>query len=130
VIPVLHKLEKKGRLIIYKDSLFASVFPKAILAKNSKDLLSAFEKLVEADLMLNPSSENIRYRHVIKHGVHYYILFNEAETAVRTKVKIPVKGDQYWLDEFRGDALIFQKDKLVDFEPHELKILMAEGQPD
>jgi hypothetical protein len=129
VIPVLHQLEREGRLIIYKDSPFASIFPKAILANNAIELLATFEKLIKPDLMLTPSSENIRYRHVIKDGVHYYILFNEAETAVRTEVQIPGKGEKYWLDESNGEALKFQQDKPVDFEPHEMKILMTKTLP-
>lgn len=126
VLPALHKLEENGRLIIYEDSPFAAIFPKAILAKKPKDLLYAFNKLLKPDFVLNPQTQNIRYRHVIKNGVHYYILFNEEETALKTKIEIPVKGNKYWLDEFSGKAEVFQKDKPVDFEPHELKILMVE----
>ena len=126
VMPALHQLEKNGRLIIYEDSPFASVFPNAILAKSSKELLTAFDKLVVPDLMLNPASGNIRYRHVVKNGVHYYMLFNEEETVVRAEVRIPVKGGMYWLDELTGESLQFQKELPVDFAPHELKILMVE----
>jgi len=126
IIPALQKLEANKQLIIFGESTFTSVFPKAIMAKNPEELKAAVNKLVKPDLLLNPTSENIRYRHVIKNGIHYYILFNEDETAVRTEVKIPVNGNQYWLDEFSGEALKVQKDKPVDFEPHELKILMVE----
>jgi len=125
VIPVLHQLEENGRLIVYEDAPFTAVFPKAIQAKNQKELLNAIEKLFEPDLKLNPSSANIRYRHVVKEGIHYYILFNEEETSVTTEVKVSVKGKQYWLDEFSAEARKVQKDKPVEFEPHELKIMMV-----
>lgn len=126
IIPALHQLEVNNQLIIYGESPFASVFPKAIQAKNPQELKAAVNKLVKPDLLLTPSSENIRYRHVVKYGIHYYILFNEEETAVKTKVRIPVSGSQYWLDEFTGKALKAEMDKPVDFDPHELKILMVE----
>jgi hypothetical protein len=125
VVPVLHKLEESGRLIIYENSPFTSVFPKAILAKNPKDLMTAVEKRIQPDLMLNPSSTNIRYRHVLKEGIHYYMIFNEEATSVTTKVKIPLKGKQYWLDEINASSQPVQQDKPVEFEPHELKILMV-----
>ena len=125
IIPPLQKLEANKQLIIFGESPFITVFPKAITAKNQEELKAAVNKLVKPDLLLNPTSENIRYRHVIKNGIHYYILFNEEETAVKTEVKIPIKGSQYWLDEFSGEAQIFQKANPVDFEPHELKILMV-----
>jgi hypothetical protein len=126
IIPALQKLEANKQLVIYGESTFTSVFPKAIMAKNPEELKTAFSKLVKPDLLLNPFSENIRYRHVVKNGFHYYILFNEEETAVSTEVIIPVNGNQFWLDEFSGEARKFQKDKPVDFDPHELKILMIE----
>jgi len=43
---------------------------------------------------------------------------------VTTEVKVSVKGKQYWLDEFSAEARKVQKVKPVEFEPHELKILM------
>ncbi len=126
IIPALQKLEANKQLIIFGESPFTSDFPNAITAKNQEELRASVNKLVKPDLLLNPSSENIRYRHVIKNGIHYYILFNEQETAVKTEVKIPVKGNQYWLDEFTAETLKVQINKPVDFEPHELKILMVE----
>ena len=125
VIPVLHQLEGSGRLIIYEDSPFTSVFPKAIWAKNPKDLLTAIEKRIQPDLMLNPASTNIRYRHVVKEGIHYYMIFNEEGTSVTTEVKIPLKGKQYWLNQINASAKPVQNGKPVEFQPHELKILMV-----
>jgi len=126
IIPALQKLEENKQLIIFGESTFTADFPNAIAAKNQEELKAAVNNLVKSDLVLNPSSGNIRYRHVIKNGIHYYILFNEQEATVKTEVKIPVKGNQYWLDEFSSKALKVKKDKPVDFEPHELKILMVE----
>ena len=128
VFPQLRKLAKAGRLIIYEDSPLATEFPNAILAKEPDDLIMALRKQLKPDLKLTPHTENIRYRHVIKEGVHYYILFNEEETPVKTEIKIPVIGAQYWLDEFTGEANAFEVNNSVDFEPHELKILMIEEQ--
>ena len=126
VIQALKKLEANKQLILFGESPFTSDFPNAVTAKNQEELKAAVNKLVKPDLLLNPSSENIRYRHVIKNGIHYYILFNEQETPVKTELKVPVKGNQYWLDEFTAEALKVQINKPVDFEPHELKILMVE----
>jgi hypothetical protein len=126
IIPALQKLEANNQLIIFGESTFTSVFPKAIAAKNQEELKAAVNKLIKPDLLLNPSSENIRYRHVVKNGIHWYILFNEEETAVSTIVKIPANGNHYWLDEYSGEARKAEMDKPVDFEPHELKILMIE----
>lgn len=122
--PALKKLEANKQLIIFGASPFLPDFPKATSAKNQEELKAAVQVLIKPDLVLTPSSENIRYRHVIKNGIHYYILFNEGETPVQTEIQIPVRGNQYWLDEFTGEARKVQDNKPVDFEPHELKILI------
>jgi hypothetical protein len=126
IIPALRKLEANNQLIIFGESPFTSVFPKATMAKNQEELKTAVSRLVKPDLQLNPSTENIRYRHVIKDGIHYYLLFNEENTAVTTEVKVPVQGDQYWLDEFSGEAREVQKGEVVDFEAFEMRILMID----
>jgi hypothetical protein len=126
VIPALQKIADNGQLIVYKDSPFASKFPNAIVAKSSKDLLKSTRKLIEPDLQLSPASKNIRYRHVEKGNHHYYILFNEENSTVKTKVEVPVSGKQYWLDEYSAATQEVVKDELVSFKPHELKILLVE----
>jgi hypothetical protein len=126
VIPALRKLEANKQLIIFGESPFTQVFPKAIMANNQEELKAAVGRLVKPDLQLNPSTENIRYRHVVKDGIHYYLLFNEENTSVTTEVTVPVEGDMYWLDEYSGEAREVQKGKVVDFEAFEMRILMID----
>ena len=125
IIPALQKLEANQQLIIFGESPFSKIFPGATTAQNPEDLKAAISRLIQPDLLLEPSSENIRYRHVIKNGIHYYILFNEEDTAVKTDINIPVKGKKYWLDEYSGEARKVQRNKPVDFQRHELKIVMV-----
>ena len=122
----LQKLSENGRLIIYGDSPFVEIFPQAIVVKSPKNLVTAVEQLIEQDLLLSPTTKNIRYRHVIKDGDHYYIIFNEDETSVSTEIELAVEGKQWWLDEFTADTTEVQQGKPVSFQPHELKILMVE----
>jgi hypothetical protein len=126
VIPVLKKLSESGRLIIWKDSPFESEFPDAVIVNKPKNLVAAVDKLVEPDVKLVPSTKNIRYRHVIKEGVHYYILFNEEDSEVLANISVSAKGKQWWLDEFTAESKEVKKGKPVVFKPHELKILMVE----
>ncbi|QGY45206.1 hypothetical protein GM418_16450 [Maribellus comscasis] len=123
--PTLNKLAENDQLIIFKDSPFISTFPKTKVAQTAAELIAETEKLIQPDLSLSPSSENIRYRHVTKEGIHYYILFNEQETSVTTKISVPVKGNQWWLDEFTAKATLAQKGQKITFQPHELKLLMV-----
>lgn len=125
VQPALQELSENGRLIIWKDSPFANMLPYAIIVKTPEELLTAVDRLIHPDLMLHPSSKNIRYRHVVKGGLHYYMLFNEDNTQVSTKLNLSVDGEQWWLDEFTAEVSKVQKGEPVVFHAHELKILLV-----
>lgn len=125
IIPVLHKLADNGQLIIYQDSPLISNFPNAKVVQTPAELLLTTENLIKPDITIQPTTKNIRYRHVLKNGVHYYILFNEEETPVSATIHIPVKGRQWWLDEFTAEATDAIEGESVTFRPYELKILMV-----
>jgi hypothetical protein len=122
-LPILKKLARKGRLIIRENSGFASLFKGAVIFNSRSELISAIDKIIPPDLILTPSSENIRYRHVIKGKDHFYILFNEEAVEVTTKLKLQAAGNLYWLDPATAEAFYAQRDDIVHFKPHELKIL-------
>jgi hypothetical protein len=96
------------------------------MVNNSEELLRVVDKLIQPDLSLQPSSKNIRYRHVIKGGLHYYMLFNEEDTPVSTILNLSAVGEQWWLDEFTAEANQVENGKPVVFQPHELKILLVQ----
>jgi hypothetical protein len=122
-ISLLKKLAGKGRLIVREDSKFSSMFKGARLYKSPHDLISAIDKIIVPDLVLNPASENIRYRHVVKGSDHFYIIFNEESGAVTTQLQIPVKGTRQFLNPFTSEAVNVSENESVYFKPHELKIL-------
>jgi hypothetical protein len=121
--PLLEILARNGRLIIRDDSKFIGMFNGVVVYKTADDLIAAINKKISPDLILAPASENIRYRHVIKGNENYYILFNEESGEVNTKITIPVKGNQQWINPYTAETSVPQKDEIVNFIPHELKIL-------
>ncbi len=121
----LRKLEENGRLIIWSGTPYAEIFADAIIVSTPEELIASVDKLITPDIILSPPSQNIRYRHVIKEGYHYYILFNEEETAVTTNLDIPVKGKMWWLDQYSGKGTEAIETYDLFFNPFELKILMV-----
>jgi hypothetical protein len=122
-IPYLKRLSDNGRLIIRNDSRFVSMFKGAIPYKNSEDLITAVSKIIFPDIILTPSSENIRYRHVVKGSDHFYILFNEEAGEVTTKIKLQATGNLQWLNPATAEAVSANEEDIVKFKQHELKIL-------
>jgi hypothetical protein len=86
-------------------------------------LAREINRLTKPDILLEPASENIRCRHVIKDGRHFYLLFNEESTPVEATIEIPVKGARQWLNPFTAEASSAPADEPVVFKPHEMKIL-------
>lgn len=126
MISALQKIAESGRLIIWKGSPFIGQLTKAVVCETPESLVNSIDNLISPDLQLFPHSTNIRYRHVIKNKVHYYLLFNEENSEVSTKITIPEIGNAWWLDEFTAKTNRAKLDEPVDFQPFELKILMMD----
>ena len=59
----------------------------------------------------------------MKGSDHYYIVFNEGEIDVSTKLIIPVTGSRQLLNPSTAEAVNINNDDNIHFKPHELKIL-------
>jgi hypothetical protein len=121
--PLLQKLAKNGQLIFWKDSEFSGLFKGARIAGSPEELLVTVNELSEPDILLSPSSDNIRVRHVIKAGDHYYLLFNEETGKVKTRMTFSANGWFEWLDPKTGKATSASPGDPVSFSPHEFKLL-------
>lgn len=121
-LTMLNILAKNGRLITWEGSPSVS---GSKMVSNAAELIDAVGRMVRKDILLETPSEDIRYRHVIKNGVHFYLLFNEGAEKVTTKLIPSVKGKYYWLDPGSAKLDGYPKKSDAVFEPHEMKILMV-----
>ena len=119
----LTQLAAAGRLIVWDDSSATKSLRGARRAKTPQELRGAIDALVPADVTLDPPSEAIRYRHVIKRNRHFLIFFNEEGEPVQTTIRRPGSGQQHWLDPFTGHSTDAAAERPVTFAPHELKLL-------
>lgn len=124
-LTALQKLASHQRLITFGSSPAAAQLRGAHSAATAADLLAAIDALAQPDLTLTPASTNIRYRHVVKGGRHFHILFNEEESPVTAQVNLSVRGRREWLDPFTAAAAPAPPAAAVVFKPHQLKVLTA-----
>jgi hypothetical protein len=117
------QLARSGRLIVWGDAAHAATFKSARVAKTDDQLVDALDALVAPDLTLTPRSKDIRYRHVVKEGRHFYILFNEESGTVTTKITVAPRGQRQWWDIATARVVAADADQAVTFQPHELKLL-------
>lgn len=126
--PLLKILAKSGRLIVSSDPEYKEMFKDALVVKTTGDMIAAIDKNIKPDILLDPSSENIRYRHVVKEGDDYYILFNEENIVVTTKIILSINGKYEWINPYKSEIYVQSKNETVTFAPYELKVLKISGQ--
>jgi hypothetical protein len=124
---ILKKLAHNRHLIIKSDSKFASRFEGALIYTTEEDLINAINKIDKPDLSLTVPSKNIRYRHVVKGGDHYYMIFNEEATEVTTGIRLQATGDRMWIDPQTAKGVSSAVDEIVTLKPHEFRILSVRG---
>ena len=47
---------------------------------------------------MTPSQPDLRYRHVVKDGVHCYLITNEGVHAVEGRIEVAAAGRRTWID--------------------------------
>ena len=83
----LRRLEDAGRLLRCPGD-----------GRSDTDLIDALERLAPADLRVTPSQPDLRYRHVVKDGVHCYLITNEGVHPVEARIDVSAAGRRTWID--------------------------------
>mgnify|MGYP000682455230 FL=1 len=117
--PALKTLAEAGRLIAWQSSPLASV--KSV--QSVDDLLAAIDRLVPPDLTATPPAPDLRYRHVVKEGVHYYILVNEGLAPLYTTLTVSARGRATWIDPLAMTELDATEPLDLTLDPYILRIL-------
>ncbi|MBN1878426.1 MAG: hypothetical protein JXA33_29685 [Anaerolineae bacterium] len=98
----LETLCAAGRVIAWETTL--EVLPGGCAIPHTPDeLLAEIDRLVAPDLIVTPVALDLRYRHVVKEGIHYYIFTNEGLESLHTTVDISIqeqciRGKYIWID--------------------------------
>jgi len=106
-------LDKAGRLIRWKKG-------------QNKTLLQRIDELIAVDVSVIPNTWDLRIRHIVKHGTHYYIAFNEGQKARAFKMRTLAEGRRFVLDPETGHQIETDPHGLLQMRPRELKIFRIE----
>ncbi|MEJ2705674.1 MAG: glycosyl hydrolase, partial [Sedimentisphaerales bacterium] len=111
----MQTLEKAGRVICpNKDGNIASLAAK-------------IDSLVPVDVSILPAMPDVRVRHVVKDGTHYYIVFNEGQKDLAFKLRTLTEGRRFSLDPETGRQTKIDPHGLLQMQPHELKVFRIEN---
>ncbi len=103
-----------GRVIRYESGMADSA------------LVERMDRLAEPDVRAEPAAPDLRVRHVVKHGVHAYILFNEGRERLRLALTTQARGRRMLLDPACGQAEPVGADDPITLEPHALRVLVVQ----
>ena len=94
-----------------------------LTAHTPEGLIHAIDSIIVPDLSTTPPAPNLRYRHVIKEGVHYYLFSNEGLTPLETTLSLSSEGQRTWLDPFAMTETEAREPLKLAMEPYTLRIL-------
>lgn len=114
----LEDLSESGRIIHYTENI------------PDDHLIAQIKEIIPSDLQVMPASPALRVRHIVKEGLHYYFLFNEAKSPLEAMIDVPIPGKRFLFNVFTGRIDELAKDQLLCLSDHELKVLVvAESGP-
>jgi hypothetical protein len=116
-------LAANGRLIINKFSDYSSLFDGTVVYDTPESLTDAIKRRINTDISLSPTSEDIRYRHVIKGNDNFYIIFNEGDKNVSTNLNLAARGSRQLLNPSTANVTNLKTNENISLKPHELIIL-------
>ena len=88
-------------------------------------LIKKLDRLIKPDIQLNPQTKDLRVRHVLKNGAHFYILFNEGENDIQFTPELNDKKKAVLIDPYRDDVTFrWSPDRQIALASHAIRILM------
>ena len=122
---IVEYLSRAGRVVVFGEG---EVFEGAAIARTSQELVVEVDARVEVDLEVGPSHPELRYRHVVKEGTHYYLLCNEGLQTLGMEVEVSVGGQRIFLDPVTGkEREVGSEMELAPYTLCVLKILSNQG---
>jgi hypothetical protein len=115
--PALEILQATGRLIRWHQ------------ADGEERLVAEIERRIERRIRFSPPHPDLRVRQVTKRGVHCFMLFNEGEGEIRTRLEIAVPGDLFALDAELGGVEPLQRGAVHILPAHAMRIMLASEKP-
>jgi hypothetical protein len=126
-VDTLNEIVQAGRLIAWNCQPPALPIQKELLPETVPDFLRLLDTLAPTDVRAASYQPDMRFRHVIKDGLHYYIFVNEGLQPISTNVKVRTGGAKGWIDPYQ--AKIDPADDFLglSLEPYAAKILVCTG---
>ncbi|MEW6193797.1 MAG: hypothetical protein AB1521_01405 [Bacteroidota bacterium] len=110
----IRQLEKNNRVIYWNQ-------------RDDEDLLAEqLSKIVDKDVTISPPCKDVRVRHVVKNGFHFYMIFNEGKNHITARITFQREGNYVVLHENTFDEE-FSNGKEFHLSPHEFHVVLVKN---
>ena len=89
------------------------------------DFVAVIDALVSPDVVVLSPAPDLRYRHVVKEGIHYYVFSNEDVEPLSTTLTVSVQGHKTWIDPLGMVEVGAENVLHLDLPPYALRILQV-----
>jgi hypothetical protein len=110
-VAALETLEQAGRVLRWQEGVDEGAW------------IEQLDRLAPPDVSVRPASPGLRVRHVIKEGMDYYVLFNEAGPALDVRLALALDGKRSWLDAETGEERALGRDAPLHLNEHACRVL-------
>lgn len=98
-------IKQGGILIVYNPDQETLPIAGAVELNDFSQVVDAVEKSICRDLAVEPGAKDLRFTHVVKNGIHFYLLVNEGDQALAGKVTLGTYGCAEQWDAWNGTAV-------------------------
>ncbi|MBC7782970.1 MAG: hypothetical protein H7144_03950, partial [Burkholderiales bacterium] len=116
----LRPLIDAGKVVRFARTQSDDAIP---ITADAAALLAAIGRLCRADIVVSKPQPDLRIRHSIKAGDHFYILFNEGAQKIDTEVCITQTGALRLIDTATCAEASLTNTFQLTLAPHETKLL-------
>jgi hypothetical protein len=122
----LKLLADNGRLLSWRETL-ASCETKCPVVNDSTQLLSEVDRRSVSDVTCNPASPDLRIRHVVKEERHWYMLFNEGEKPLLTRLVCSIGGEKILIDPLDGSSRKWSASGDLQLKPFQMLVMATDN---
>lgn len=121
----LKLLAENGRLLSWKETLASRETGCAVLSDAAR-LKGAVGRLAVTDVTCDPPVPDLRIRHVIKDDRHWYLLFNEGERPLSTRLDCSIGGEKILIDPLDASYRRWQDTEELHLKPFQMRVMTAD----
>jgi hypothetical protein len=111
----IETLDKAGRILRWQPT------------DGKQNLLRGIQRLIKPVVRVSPSSPDLRVRHLVKQGMHCFMLFNEGERSMDVEMVFPVKGRRMLLNAETGNHQDIDTGNTFHLPAHALNLIAIQG---